>query len=265
VASGSHYRSPTGLLRELGITDPEDIRIEAIAEYCNATIVYEPLKGSAARILGFGDRAFITVDSHSRRERQRFSAGHELGHWMLDRGRVASFICAEQVFATEWRSDNPERRANRYATDLLLPEFMFVPRAKNLEITFETVRCLAATFQTSLTATAIRLVELGSFPAMIVCHTFQQQRWLIRGPDVPGAVRLRDRPGAYTMAHDLLRSSTTSEGPTDVQADGWVMHPDSRRYLLREDSIRIGDLYVLSLLWWKDERQLLDLEEEGDL
>jgi hypothetical protein len=33
---------------------------------------------------------------------------------------------------------------------------------------------------------------------------------------------------------------------------------------LYEDSIRIGDLYVLSLLWWKDERQLLDLEEESD-
>jgi Zn-dependent peptidase ImmA (M78 family) len=194
------------LLRELGVTEPEDIKIEAIAEYCNATVVYEPLKGSAARILGFGDRAFITVDSQSRRERQRFSAGHELGHWMLDRGRVASFVCIEQVFATEWNSDNPERRANRYATDLLLPEFMFTQRAKNLEITFETVRRLSAIFQTSLTATAIRLVELGSFPAIVVCHTSQQRRWFVRGPDVPDAIRLREKPGAYTVAHDLLRA-----------------------------------------------------------
>lgn len=264
MASGSHYRSPATLLRELGITDPEDIKIEAIAEYSNATVVYEPLKGSAARILGFGDRAFITVDSQSRRERQRFSAGHELGHWMLDRGRVASFVCTEQVFATEWNSDNPERRANRYATELLLPELMFVPRAKCLEITFETVRSLAAIFQTSLTATAIRLVELGSFPAIVVCHTSQQRRWFVRGPDVPNVIRLREKPGAYTVAYDLLRGSATNEGPTDVQADDWLTHPDSRRYLLREDSIRIGDYYVLSLLWWKDERQLLDLEEDSD-
>ncbi len=264
MASGSHYRSPTALLRELGITEPEDIKIEAIAEYCNATVVYEPLKGSAARILGFGDRAFITVDSQSRRERQRFSAGHELGHWMLDRGRVASFVCTEQVFATEWKSDNPERRANRYATDLLLPEFMFTPHAKNLEITFETVRRLSAFFQTSLTTTAIRLVELGSFPAMIVCHTSQQRRWFVRGPDVPDAIRLREKPGAYTVAYDLLRGTAINEGPIDVQSDGWITHPDSRRYLLREDSIRIGDYYVLSLLWWKDERQLLDLEEDSE-
>lgn len=264
MASGSHYRSPTALLRELGITEPEDIKIEAIAESCNATVVYEPLKGSAARIIGFGDRAFITVDSQSRRERQRFSAGHELGHWMLDRGRVASFVCIEQVFATEWNSDNPERRANRYATDLLLPEFMFTPRARNLEITFETVRRLAAIFQTSLTATAIRLVELGSFPAIVVCHTSQQRRWFVRGQDVPNAIRLREKPGAYTAAYDLLQGSAINEGPTDVQADGWITHPDSRRYLLREDSIKIGDYYVLSLLWWKDERQLLDLEADSD-
>jgi Zn-dependent peptidase ImmA (M78 family) len=264
VKAASHYRSPATLLSELGITEPEDIRIEAIAEHCNATVIYEPLKGSAARILGFGDRAFITVDSQSRRERQRFSAGHELGHWMLDRGRVASFVCAEQIFASEWGGDNPERRANRYATDLLLPEFMFTPRAKNQPITFASVRRLATIFQTSLTATTIRLVELGSFPSLIVCHTLQQRRWFIRGPDLPEAMRLRDKPGAYTAAYDLLRGSAASEGSIEVQADGWIAHPESRRYLLREDSIRIGDLYVLSLLWWKDERQLLDLEGEND-
>jgi hypothetical protein len=183
---------------------------------------------------------------------------------MLDRGRVASFVCKEQVFATEWDHDNPERRANRYATDLLLPKFMFAPRAKNLEITFETVRRLAAIFQTSLTATAIHLVDHGSFPAMIVCHTSQQRRWYVRGPDIPDAIRLREKPGAYTAAHELLRGTTTNEGPTDIQADGWITHPDSRRYLLREDSIRIGDHYALSLLWWKDEQQLLDLEEDSD-
>lgn len=86
------------MLSDLGISEPKDIMIEALAEYLGATIIYERLKGSAARILGIGNRAFITVDSESRRERQRFSAGHELGHWMIDRGKIASFVCAERVF-----------------------------------------------------------------------------------------------------------------------------------------------------------------------
>ena len=72
MTSVSSYKSPATLLEELGITEPLDIKIEAIAEYCDATIVYEPLKGCEARILGHGDRAIITVNSTSLRERQRF-------------------------------------------------------------------------------------------------------------------------------------------------------------------------------------------------
>jgi Zn-dependent peptidase ImmA (M78 family) len=264
VTARPHYIPASKLLRELGITEPADIRIEAIAEYCGATIVYEPLRGSAARILGFGDRAFITVDSESRRERQRFSAGHELGHWMMDRGKVASFICVDRVFAAEWSADNPETRANRYATDLLLPKFMFEPRAKNKDIVFDTVRELARDFQVSLTATAIRLVELGSFPAMIVCNERGHRRWFIRNSDVPEMIWPKDTPGAYTNAYELLHGSIESDGPVDVQADGWINHPLSRQYTLREDSIRLGDHFVLSLLWWKDERQLLDVSEDDD-
>lgn len=258
----SYYIPPHRLLSDLGITEPRDIRIEAIAQYCGATVVYESLKGSAARILGFGDKAFITVDSGSRRERQRFSAAHELGHWMLDRGKVASFVCAEAFFATEWDNDNPEKRANRFATNLLLPQFMFEPRAKNKEITFETVAALAREFETSLTATAIRLIEFGSYPAMIVCNEFGRRRWFVRGPDVPERLWPRERPGAYTCAYDIIHKSGGKEPPTDVQADGWIDHPRSKYYSLYEHSLQISPDLVLSLLWWKDERQLLDFEDE---
>jgi Zn-dependent peptidase ImmA (M78 family) len=262
VTPRPHYRSPPALLRELGITEPEDIRIEAIAEHCGATIFYEPLAGCAARIVGYGERAYITVDSRSRRERQRFSGAHELGHWMADRGKISSFLCAEKVFAREWEEDNPERRANLYAADLLLPKFMFEPRAKNREITFDAVIALAGDFQTSLTATAIRLVQLGSFPSMIVCSELGRRRWFFPGADLPSALRLRDVPGPYTSAYELLRGSNNYEGSTDVQADGWIDHPTAQRYTLREDSRHIGNDLVLSLLWWKDERQILDIEED---
>lgn len=258
----SHYIPPHRLLSDLGISEPCDIRIEAIAQHCGATIVYERLKGSAARILGFGDKAFITVDADSRRERQRFSAGHELGHWMLDRGKVASFSCAEVFFATEWGKDNPEKRANRFAVNLLLPQFMFEPRAKNKDMTFDTVTSLAGEFETSLTATAIRLVELGSYPAMIVCNELGRRRWFMRGPDVPERLWPKETPGAYTCAYDLIHKSARKEPATDVQADGWIDHPRSRYYSLREHSVAISTELVLSLLWWKDERQLLDLEED---
>jgi Zn-dependent peptidase ImmA (M78 family) len=80
----SVYKSPAAILEELGITEPEDLDIEAIAQSCGATIVYERLDGCAARILGNGDQAIVIVDDRPNIGRQRFSAGHEFGHWMRD-------------------------------------------------------------------------------------------------------------------------------------------------------------------------------------
>ena len=257
-----HYRSPQNVLKGLGIDEPEDIWIEAIAEDCDATIVYERIEGAEARIIGFNNRAIITVNATAPLERKRFSAGHELGHWMRDRGKI-SFSCTAKAFAGEWSNENPERRANCYAAELLLPDFMFVPRAKGLEITFATVRSLAKLFRTSLVATAIRLVELGSFPAIIVCSEPRRRKWFIRGPDVPDVLWPCDEPGRDTVAYDLLRGGEADPGSLDIYADQWINHRDSRNYSLQEDSIALGRTgWVLSLLWWKNEKQLLDLEEE---
>lgn len=180
---------------------------------------------------------------------------------MCDRGKIA-FACTERVLAREWAEDNPERRANQYAAELLLPETMFSARAKNREMTFETVRRLADTFQTSLTATAIRLVEFGSFPAMVVCSDLERRRWFRRGPDVPDVLWPHERVSRLTVAYDILNGKAAAPGPTDVSADAWFGHRDARRYPIREDSTQITDDLVLTLLWWKNESQLLDLEED---
>lgn len=259
----SRYRSPQTLFQELGITEPEDIKVEAIAQYCRASVRYKALEGCEARITGYGDRAIISVNKLSRRERQRFSIGHELGHWMSDQGSIA-FSCAEKVFATEWTTNSPERRANRYSADLLLPDFMFRPLAKGREITFATVRDLATVFQTSLIASTIRLVETGWLPSMVVCNEQGRRRWFVRDPDV--SLWPLEHPGRDTIAYDLLHGSDLGESPTTVCADGWIDHQDAHRYELHEDSIKFrildGPNLVLSLLWWKNEQQLLDLEEE---
>lgn len=254
--------SPPKILDELGITAPDEIDIEAIAQHFGATVIPQRLHGSAARILGLGNRAFIAVDSESPRARQRFSIAHELGHWMIDRGKLSGFVCTEKNFITDWSGDNPERRANRFAADLLMPSNLFAPAAKNREMTFETVRDLCKTFETSLTATAIRLVENGSFPAMVVCSTEIGVKWKYRDNDIPGDIQLLDRPGAYTNATELLSGSDPERNPTEVEASDWFTHPRSKYYNIIEDSIRIFEGTVLSLLWWKNEQQLIDLAQD---
>jgi len=257
---GAVHKPPSVLLKELGITEPEDIDIEAIAQYCDATIVYEPLQGSEARILGNNTRAIITVNSMSPQPRRRFSAGHELGHWMRDRGKIG-FSCNEQTMIAEWSSANVEQGANEYAADLLMPKEMFENKSYARPITFDTVRSLSSMFSTSLTATAIRLVRYGSFPAILVYLEHGKRKWFIRGGAIPRVLWPFDKPRAATAAAEVLRGKC-EEGPIQIQADGWIDHQRSEWYEVVEHSIRISSVGVLSLLWWRDERQVIDLTED---
>jgi Zn-dependent peptidase ImmA (M78 family) len=250
------------ILRELAIEDPNEIEVEVIAEYLGATIKYKPLNGCEARIVGYGDRAIIVVNSTSSRGRQRFSAGHELGHWVNDRGKVA-FACESAKMTRDWSENDPESRANRFSTNLLLPLSMFVPRAEKKPPILDTIRELASTFETSLTATAIRLVEHGSYPAMVVCNSPDRRIWFCRSPDLPRELWPLDRPGRHTLAHEFLASgaSVAVDGSIDVYADEWISLEGSDAYSIHEESLVVAGGLVLSVLWWKDEKQLIDLDE----
>ena len=257
------YKAPEELLGELGIRQPDDIDIEAIAEHCGAAIRVAHLTGCEARIVGSGDRAIITVRDDAPATRQRFSVGHELGHWMHDRGTVA-FACETEKMTGPWASGTDcEARANRYAANLLLPASMFKPLAEGRSLTMDTVDRLATVFKMSRTATAIRLVQYGSFPSLLVCNDIHGRKWFARGVNVPDTVWPLDTPGRNTIAYDLLRGSASRE-PVDVYADQWLERTLARTYTLREDSVVIGSGLVLSLLWWTNEQPLIEMEEESE-
>lgn len=255
----SSRQTPTEILFDLGIREPKDLDIEAVAMHCGALIQYKPLSGCDARIMGLDDSAIITINVNSSPERKRFSGGHELGHWMRDRG-TATFQCNEQMFVREWSEDNPEKRANRFAADLLLPAQMFRPLSKDLPITFATVEMLASTFKMSVSATAIRLVEYGSYPAMLICNSTAGRQWYVASSTVTGKLWPVDRPGQSTQAAALLQGSSPQLGPQDERADRWIKNFRADQYWVKEDSVLWTNQNVLSLIWWEDERQLIDQE-----
>ena len=151
------------VLKELGVTEPSEIDIDAIAWSLGARVKYRPLDGCEARITGNGDQAIITVNSQSSRRRKRFSVAHELGHWKYDRGWV--LVChSDEIGRAGQNYPAPERVADSYAAQLLMPAYIFDPIARSHpKATFQTVTAIADLFDTSITATAIRLVELTIF------------------------------------------------------------------------------------------------------
>ncbi len=248
------------LLIELGVTEPQDIDVEAIAAFCGAFVVFENLTGADARIVGNNNKAFITVSATATIPRQRFSIGHELGHWMWDRGKMA-LSCTSEIQDRRWNGTDKESIANRFSAELLMPSFMFRPRVERSEPTVATVKSLAGQFQASITATAIRLVESEAYPCMVVAHSSDGREWFRASKDLDGRfwpVKVLDE---HSFAHDLIKGGKSASASGLVEADTWIDHPRASWYEIFESSILVSSHLVLSLLWWKDEKMIEDLLE----
>ena len=240
-----------GLIDALDLTHPQQIDLEAIAHNCHLKIRYSPLDGCAANILGIGDRGIITIDEASSTGRQRFSLAHEIGHWIYDRGRGMN-VCKTTDMGTTWTGKkrfNPiERRANVFAAELLLPRKWFIDAASGQPVSFETVEKLGRVFQSSRTATALRLVELGDSPSMLLF--FDQSRSLKRfsvSKDLVDQLYPHKLLSKTTHAwKELIDNGYTSAKSEQVDGDEWINHPKAFDITLNESAIRVGtDILVL--------------------
>jgi hypothetical protein len=244
-------RRASDLLAEPGVERPEEIDVEAIACYCGCKVRYRHRDGCAARLVGAGERAIISVDENSGLERRRFSVAHEIAHWMIDRGKPL-FECQRADLRTPWsRAIHPEARANAYAADLLMPAPLFLPITRDKPVTFDTVDQLGKIFTVSRTAAAFRLVEIAEADCMLVCHSAEGRRWFVGSRRVDGHFWPHRQLSEHSDAYAILRVQEASGRSQIVDADDWIDHWSAGEYEIREHSVRAGEV-VLTLLWWKD-------------
>jgi Zn-dependent peptidase ImmA (M78 family) len=237
------------ILLRLGITSPKEIDLEAIAWSRGAIVNYRPLDKCEATIIGSQTRAVITVSNRSIPERQRFSLAHELGHWHHHRGRML-FCGQKDVGRFGNDANNPEQQADRFASDLILPNYLLAPRlAKIKRMTLALVRDLREEFQASLTATLLKLVKSNRYPIMIVCHGQQGRSWFQRADMIPSWWFPRDDLDAESFAFQLLfKGIDENLFPRKIGADAWFGFRNADRYELQEQSFRLPNDEVLTLL-----------------
>jgi hypothetical protein len=120
---------------------------------------------------------------------------------------------------------------------------------------------LAKKFQMSLTATAIRLVEHGPLPAMLICYSSSGREWFVRNRDLSKRLWPISSPGRDTYAYDLLHGSEETSAEGEVPASAWFDLDLADRCCIHEHSLRSSYGAVLTMLWWKDERMLVALDE----
>lgn len=237
------------LLRELGIDRPDQIDLEAIAADLGAIVRYARLDGSEARIVGNGERAIITVASGGR-PRQRFSIAHEIGHWVERHGR-GGFLCGkEDISPQNDQTKSAEAQANAFASQLVLPSYLFDPMVAGLPVTLDTADKVGKVFQASLTATAIKMVRSADKPALVVCHSQEQREWFVRGPGVPEEYWPAQELDCETDAFELLYSPDAQGKTTVRQAPGarWLTGRGAFSRTVRVQSVKVADGMIISIV-----------------
>ena len=208
----------------LGISSPQDIDVEAIAFDAGLEVRYEELTSCAATLVGFDSRGIATVRPSGNAERDRFSVAHELGHWDLHRGK--SFVCRVDDAADSLAAGvdkEKERQADDYAAHLLMPGRLFKPIIKELKQPgFAEIREVGKQFQSSLLATSLRVVGVGTEPAFLINYDAAgNKRWYRRADNVPGWWSPGSKVHEDSYSADVLLGKDAPPRPRKQPAELW--------------------------------------------
>jgi hypothetical protein len=238
-------------IAELGITSTSELDVEVIAYDTGMYVKYAPLDGCDATLVGFGDRAIATIRPSEIRGRERFSIAHELGHWEMHRG--SSFQCRVDEPDRNFSSANKdrERQADVYAAHLLMPGHLFNPAINSVStLGFAQLDEIKKQFDTSLLATALRLVNVNSRPVVFACYTKDGLVWSLPARDVPRRWQLCKRLDEDSFAIDVVQSGKIHAVPGKQPAEVWFSNDEADGHEITECCIagRGGEVWVLLTL-----------------
>lgn len=238
------------LLKYFSVDTPDDIQIEDMA-YSRGLIIFEDELASADAWLvrnPLCKKGIVRVSKNIEYGRKRFAIAHELGHWELHEN-ISQFdlFCGNDFLS--YRNSDIENEANIFASEILMPEKLFLPRCDVEKPTIAYIVELSKLFKTSLTATAVKFAELSYENCMVVFSKDKKIVWFRSSRDF----YLRVNPGSSinenTYAYDCCPSNPTSGGMQQVDSSSWSSEEPSGNFVF-EDSVYFPNYgIVLSLIW----------------
>lgn len=252
MASSNPARCAESLIDELGIASARDIDIEAIAFDSGVDVLYEALDGCEATLVGFGSKAIATVSPSPSRGRERFSVAHEIGHWLLHRGK--SFRCRADDIVQNYSADlRLEKDADEFASHLLMPTSIFRPAIKAANRPgLNDLQDIAEQFEVSMQAVSIRLATLDTVPVIVACYTKAGLKWSIRASHVPKRWWLRNQLDDDSFAYDVLYAGKLCNRLGKQPGETWFENDDADQYEVLEQSMPSSNGQVLVLLYLND-------------
>jgi hypothetical protein len=180
---------------------------------------------------------------------ERFSIGHELGHYFLP-GHIDAVLGDSDIHKSHagfGSSDRYELEADHFAAALLMPRQLFTAALRRAGDGIAAIERLAEICKTSLTATAIRYTQCTSDPVAIIVSTGGSIDYCfmsnaLRDHDGIDWIRKRQAVSrttptfAFNRDPEKVRRADRVEDESDLQS--WF--GGSQSIELREDVIGLG-------------------------
>lgn len=253
------FTHPERLLQSFGIRRPDEIDLEAIAWELGAKVRLRKLRTCEARLVGANGRAIITVDARMPPTRRRFSIAHEIGHWCHHRGRC--LVCRPEDIGgnSVRRADDPERVADEYASELILPRYIMTPLLQDVpRLTIKSLGAVATEFKASRTATLRKIVDLDRYPIMMVCNGRSRRKYFRASPSIPSKWFPRDEASPDSWVFNMLfGAKAESPTPRPVKATAWFDRHEASGLMVQEQSFGLPDNEVMTILTFTDRKMLV--------
>lgn len=158
------------LLADAEINAPP-VNLELIGSFQRVRSIEEVEMPHSGRLVPGNEGCLIQVNVRHTRGKNRFTVCHEIGHTLVPAYHRHPRIVQDMSTGLFQVGQEEEHLCDIAASELLLPEFLFRPRAATLGYHLNTVAELAQAFQASREATARRLVDMNIWPcAMALWH-----------------------------------------------------------------------------------------------
>ncbi len=243
------------LHNSLGWTTPKDLSVVEIAYTLGLSIRDIPIKGSEGRILIKDNTGIISINSTIAHEGKRnFIIAHEIGHFILHKDILRLYSDTDKTLS-EWHTKGPhEAEANRFASELLMPEIIFKQKVLNKKLNIKLIEEVSQYFNASLLATFLRYVNLGSYPVMIIFMKNGIVKWKQCSEDFPFKfLPYNSKVPAWTVAGDFFNKGKVESQPEKVDAIEWFPEDSQIKYKkdwkLWEQSYQIAENELVSCLW----------------
>lgn len=165
------------ILEEFGLDNPNDFSIEDLIHARDIVFEEKEVPNCDGRIVFGQSKAKITINTGIKYVgRRRFTLAHELGHFEL--GHNQNPHDDTPLTLDYFKNGGQEYEANQFATELLMPESLFIDFTKGKKFSPELLRNIAEYFQTSITSATFRYLELGQHPIYLFhCRNKQVTYW----------------------------------------------------------------------------------------